>query len=257
MPISGSDGGPDGGAGDHHVDRADLDLLHHVAFLAQLVVGEVVDPDGVAHGRLEVGLQALVPHVVRGVVVRHHRGGEAQRDGRLRADEGRKSCRAASDAAAPACTNRRRGIETMLCLQSCVEGAHRIVVYRFTVPVYCIDLQAGCRSGFPRPRGGRSARAVRPQAQPAVGGPLAGAREGVAAPSRHLEARAFGLAGAGVRHFRRRSAVREGGGANGGGGGGSMMQPVRVAASRTAVQASVVFIRAKCANRLGRNLGRS
>jgi hypothetical protein len=57
--------GPDRGAGEHHVDGAHLHLLHHVAFLAQLVVRKVVDADLLAHRFLEVGLHQLRPREVR------------------------------------------------------------------------------------------------------------------------------------------------------------------------------------------------
>ena len=114
MPISRQHRGPDRRARDHHVDRAHLDLLHDVAFLAELVVREVVELDRVADAGLEVGLEALVPDVVRGVVVGRHRRREAQRDrrsGPRRSPGSRRARRAA--AALPAWTRRRREIADM------------------------------------------------------------------------------------------------------------------------------------------------
>ena len=73
MPSSGSSGRPDRRAGDHHVDRADFHLLDDVAFLAELVVREIVDANLVADARLQVRREVLIPHVVRGVFVGRHR----------------------------------------------------------------------------------------------------------------------------------------------------------------------------------------
>jgi hypothetical protein len=81
----GRDRGEDRRAGDHHVDRADLDLLHDVALLAQLVVGEVFDLEAVRRARLQALGEVLLPHVVGGVVVGQHRRREAERNRRLRA----------------------------------------------------------------------------------------------------------------------------------------------------------------------------
>lgn len=55
-------GRPDRRAGDHHVDRADLHLLDDIAFLAELVVREIVDPNLVADARLQVRGEVLIPH---------------------------------------------------------------------------------------------------------------------------------------------------------------------------------------------------
>jgi hypothetical protein len=52
------------------VDRADLDLLHHVGFLAQLAVWEKVGRNPGTRRRFQVGSEALIPDVVRRVLVR-------------------------------------------------------------------------------------------------------------------------------------------------------------------------------------------
>ena len=57
--------GPDGRAGQHHVDGADFYLLHHVAFLAKLVIWEKVDFDLVAHRLFKVGFHQLLPGEMR------------------------------------------------------------------------------------------------------------------------------------------------------------------------------------------------
>jgi hypothetical protein len=85
--------GPDRRAREHHVDGAHLHLLHHVAFLAELVVGKVVDADLVAHRLLQVGLHQLRPGEVRGIEVGQMRGRQAQRHGLALAPGRRKARR--------------------------------------------------------------------------------------------------------------------------------------------------------------------
>src|SRR3954463_11727094 len=62
--------GPDGRARQHDVDRADLDLLHHIGFLAELAVWEKIRGNTRTCAGPQVSGEALVPDVMRGVLVR-------------------------------------------------------------------------------------------------------------------------------------------------------------------------------------------
>ena len=66
--------GPDRRTGDHHIDRADDDLLHHVSFLAELAIGEEVEADALARLGLQRLLEQVEPDVMRSIGIDRHRG---------------------------------------------------------------------------------------------------------------------------------------------------------------------------------------
>src|SRR5579872_245984 len=75
---------PNRRAGDHHVGRADLDLLYDVGLLAELAIWKIVEADALADRGFDARREFREPEIVSGVFVDRIGGGDAQGDGLLR-----------------------------------------------------------------------------------------------------------------------------------------------------------------------------